>query len=447
MKWNIISASEKFLEMGLYLDESEYISYSTKMNCHDKDGYKYYTNMDFVCSGKYPSIVNQSNPYSIENINQFLKNNNCNTITIENEYINSKTKMNFICGNCEEVFQTTWNEIYNHKRYCNFCAKSKRYDGLKDYTRLISEYCKQNGYELLTNYIHRSFDDFKYICLKHKEYGIQHSYYDRMINCGQGCYWCGIEKRGIKHRKSENEYEELAIQKGFTYKGCTYPLRNNGCKKAMLQLICNKHPDKGIQNIDYQNLKKNIIGCIYCHGYYRTQEDLQTELNQKNMDIDIITYKDYQNVVAKCRKCSKTWNAKGTELNQGRGCPYCKASRYEKIIRKLLDNWGYNYEIQYCFDDCKDQIALPFDFYLTDYNIAIETDGEQHYYPVQFGGISMERAIEQYEKTVYHDNIKDNYCIDYNIPLIRLPYWEFDDDEYLYHIFDSFKTNGLIITE
>lgn len=35
-----------------------------------------------------------------------------------------------------------------------------------------------------------------------------------------------------------------------------------------------------------------------------------------------------------------------------------------------------------------------------------------------------------------HDEIKKKYCIDNNIPLIEIPYWEFDDLEY--YLFDKF---------
>ena len=32
--------------------------------------------------------------------------------------------------------------------------------------------------------------------------------------------------------------------------------------------------------------------------------------------------------------------------------------------------------------------------------------------------------LENFHKTQFHDNIKNNYCLLNNIPLIRAPYWE-----------------------
>lgn len=73
---------------------------------------------------------------------------------------------------------------------------------------------------------------------------------------------------------------------------------------------------------------------------------------------------------------------------------------------------------------------MPFDRYLPDFNILIEYDGEQHYFPIRFGDISNEQAKEKFDKVCLHDNIKNKYCKDNNIPLIRIPYWERNDMEY-----------------
>ena len=82
-------------------------------------------------------------------------------------------------------------------------------------------------------------------------------------------------------------------------------------------------------------------------------------------------------------------------------------------------------------------MPLPFDIYLPEYNILIEYDGEQHYIPVNFGGISDEEAIENLKKTQYHDAIKNKYCHQNNIPIIRVPSWEKNNLEEL--IFSQLK--------
>ena len=79
---------------------------------------------------------------------------------------------------------------------------------------------------------------------------------------------------------------------------------------------------------------------------------------------------------------------------------------------------------EYRFDNCKYKYRLPFDFYLTEYNICIEYDGKQYYEPVEyFGG---EKAFKETKK---RDATKNNYCQNNDIKLIRIPYWEFDNIE------------------
>lgn len=60
----------------------------------------------------------------------------------------------------------------------------------------------------------------------------------------------------------------------------------------------------------------------------------------------------------------------------------------------------------------------------------IEYDGEQHYWAV-FGEKS-------FQNTLKHDEIKNNYCKENNIPLLRIPYWEKDNIEV---IIDNFINN------
>ena len=111
-----------------------------------------------------------------------------------------------------------------------------------------------------------------------------------------------------------------------------------------------------------------------------------------------------------CRYCSKD---KGTTRSKG-----------EIETANVLDSYRIRYVEQKIFDNCKDKTYLPFDFYLMDYNILIEFDGEQHYFVVRFNGMSQEDAENNFIEIQKHDCIKTRYCLDNNIQLIRIPYTE-----------------------
>ena len=106
-------------------------------------------------------------------------------------------------------------------------------------------------------------------------------------------------------------------------------------------------------------------------------------------------------------------------LLSGKGCPICSESHGERNARKWFEEHKIRYVSQKVFDDCKDKKVLPFDFYLPDYNICIEYQGEQHYRPIEYFG-----GEEQFKTQYKHDKIKRDYCKNNNIRLLEIPYWE-----------------------
>ena len=118
---------------------------------------------------------------------------------------------------------------------------------------------------------------------------------------------------------------------------------------------------------------------------------------------------------------------------QGSGCPVCSESKGEREIRQFLDKNKISYYSQHKFDDCKNIFQLPFDFYIPSMRTCIEFDGLQHYEPVpHFGG------IEAYERLKINDKIKNDYCEDNYINLVRIRYDQVDD---IYRIlYENLKT-------
>lgn len=74
---------------------------------------------------------------------------------------------------------------------------------------------------------------------------------------------------------------------------------------------------------------------------------------------------------------------------------------------------------------------LEVDFYIPQFKLAIEYQGRQHYEPVCFGGCSKEKAIENFEKQIYRDNIKRNKLRRHGVKLIEICYTESDIEQYI----------------
>jgi len=106
----------------------------------------------------------------------------------------------------------------------------------------------------------------------------------------------------------------------------------------------------------------------------------------------------------------------------GAGCPHCMESKGERKISKFLDQKNIEYVRQKKFDDCIGlRYKLPFDFYLPKYRVAIEFDGKQHFEPMEYFG-----GLESYNRLKVNDKIKNDYCEDNFIELIRIRYDQID---------------------
>ena len=116
----------------------------------------------------------------------------------------------------------------------------------------------------------------------------------------------------------------------------------------------------------------------------------------------------------KCNTCGEIFDQTPTSHLQGNGCPKCNSSKSEKEIEIILQENNINYIWQY---KNKEIFGLKsIDYYLTDYNIAIECQGIQHFKPTNFG--NKEEIQNSFEYTISNDFNKYNECIDNNIDII-----------------------------
>ena len=123
--------------------------------------------------------------------------------------------------------------------------------------------------------------------------------------------------------------------------------------------------------------------------------------------------------------CGYVYKVNPDKFLRGRRCPNCKASHGESAIRDYLEKHKISYEREFRFEDCRYIRSLPFDFVVlhTDQvKLAIEFDGEQHFIEKEFYG-----GREYLEKVKERDAIKTEYCRKNDIPLLRIPYYKFDN--------------------
>ena len=166
----------------------------------------------------------------------------------------------------------------------------------------------------------------------------------------------------------------------------------------------------------------NGNGCPTCFGIpKKTTEEYKKELKGRNSNIEVLEeyINSYTKILHKCLICENTWKVTPRNALIGVGCPKCNFSHGERKVEKFLAENKIDFIPQKRFDDCKDILPLPFDFYLPELNVAIEYQGIQHYKPVEkFGG------EKQLHLQRHHDWLKRKYCKENNITLITISYNE-----------------------
>ena len=127
----------------------------------------------------------------------------------------------------------------------------------------------------------------------------------------------------------------------------------------------------------------------------------------------------------KCIKCGKTSIVRGIALRSGNTIgDGCERSKGELKIKNILEENNILYKKEFSFLDCIiTSNPAKFDFAILDENktvkYLIEYDGKQHFENCYDG---WKQSKEDFKKRKESDKIKNQYCLNNNIPLIRIPY-------------------------
>ena len=254
---------------------------------------------------------------------------------------------------------------------------------------------------------------------------------------GSGCPKCVKKKWGENNRLTQKCFLERV--KGINAN--IIPLENYTLSRNKIKCKCIKC-DKIFNITASYLLLEQKAKCPYCSkeqgrpNARLSHDNFIKRMGQIDKDIIIIgKYKDSRSKIkCKCKKCNGEWYSIANNLLAKKvGCPNCFISKGERAIQQFLLKENIKFVQQYKFNDCRDKNRLPFDFYLNEYNLCIEYDGEFHYMASGFCG-----GQNKLKYTQLHDEIKNKYCKNNNINLLRISYKDFANienilQEKLYH--------------
>lgn len=239
---------------------------------------------------------------------------------------------------------------------------------------------------------------------------------------GHGCPQCAREKNIIKRSYSNNIFIKKAnIKHNFKY---AYPKTIYINSYSPIIITCPIHGD--FEQLPYHHLQG--CGCPKC-----ARENAVKKTSSNNQNFIIKAQKIHKNKTYIYEKTNYINNHTPVIITcpihgdfeqlpcahlQGKGCPKCKNSHLEIATETLLKLYNLNYESQKKFDwlVTKKKNRMSLDFYLTEYNTAIECQGIQHYVTK---GIFTEEIVHT---TKQRDNLKKQLCEKHGIQIYYIKY-------------------------
>ena len=358
---------------------------------------------------------------------------------------NSSVLLQNVCDHCGKEYDVYYSHytraiIKFGEVVCQDCAAIRRAKSTlikrqeKMYSQIL-EFCNLHNYKLITKKeeLINGQSETVYICPIHGECKT------KVVNILQGHQCCSCSR--VLALKKKNETTLKQRQDDLYLKAL------DACNKKGYELVSKKEdivnnktyiiykcPVHDLQKMRISNLI-NGRGCPDCSidtksEKYRLSPD-EVEQRISVLGGKLLNKEDYanrskRNLIIECAYCGTPFTTSLVLFTQhgGQMCDNCKDAESigERRIRNFLELNNILFEQEKWFSDCRDIKPLPFDFYLSDYNTVIEFDGKQHYEQGHF-------THSHLSYTQAHDAIKNNYCKENNINLLRIPYWDINNIE------------------
>ena len=301
---------------------------------------------------------------TIEDVRSYVENNtNCKLLSTV--YTGATDKMRFLCP-CGKEFETDWHHLKTqNKCICNDCAEEIRRRKRRRHTvEELKERVESFGGKYVSGIYERRKSPIRIIG------SCGHEFTTNAETILRDCFSCLCI--------------DCARQLGRDYFRFSFDEVKKKCDDLGLELL----------STEYKNARSPLLFRCSCGREYITT---------------------WENV-----KCDGKVR-----------CDYCthKVSSGELAVETWLQDNNVVYEKQKTFDDLVGLAGKKYryDFYLPEYNLCVEYDGQQHFRTVNFSGsMSEEKLIVNLLDTYDHDCLKNQYCEDNGIDLLRISYKDKD---------------------
>lgn len=352
-----------------------------------------------------------------------------------------------VCG-CTHKYETEIKSKCTTKTGCPYCISSagrifcEHASFAYLFPNLLKEWhpTKNNGL-LPTELAPGSHKRIWWQCLNKTPCGCVHVYDTQLLRrtqFGVGCQYC---KEGTafvcEHTSLGGKYPDLAREWHTTKNGDLSPYNVAFGSSKKVWWMCLNVPDCGCQHIyeaavcsrTSNNPNRKVTGCPYCslgttrfcvhNSFEAVFPRIADEWHPtKNDDLkpDMITYGS-KKVVWWLGKCGHEYECSMLQRTRGSGCNLCfSGNKCEKIVYDFLVEVYGDIERGFKKDWCKNEETgryLPFDFYIDQFSLLIEVDGDQHFNDI--------KSWKSKYKTIQKKDIfKMNCANENNLSMIRI---------------------------
>lgn len=249
------------------------------------------------------------------------------------------------------------------------------------------------------------------------------------LKCGTtkscGCYFNNPGKNGKLSSETLKKYDSLIGKKV----GKLFIVKSKDANNFLCKCDCGKESIVDKASVFLGNTQS--CGCARRETYLKNQKEkydfyIGTKINQ--LTVNSCYYKNNTFWFDCTCDCGKKVVRQATKIvsKYYYSCGCVKSSAEEEFEKILLKN-DVQYKREYKFADCRDKMPLPFDFAIfnqfDELVGLVELNGQQHYC---VGGWQTKEKLEYVQK---HDEMKQKFCFENDIPLLVIPYQYYNELE------------------
>lgn len=333
---------------------------------------------------------------------------------LSNEYFGNKVKLPMQHKICGFKYEARPNDFISGCR-CPYCAGKVRKN--TEYFKNEVKDLVGDEYTVIGEYIgtHRK------IKFLHNRCGNEFEMSPHNFLQGQRCPKC----QHRSYAKTTDEFKQEVFDMHDDEYSVIGEYVNNKTKIAMKHNICGN---------TYEQTPSDVLfgyRCPYCYGNIQwTQEKFEQAVYDKyKFEYSVLGRYINNNtkILMKHNRCGHVWYVRPRDfIYKDSGCPKCSQSKGEKRIERYLKSCSVEYILQHKFDDFRGRRNIPysFDFYLPDYNLLIEYQGQQHERAVDFFG-----GEEKFEIQKEIDKKKKEYAQNNHYDFLEIWYRDYDNIE------------------